>query len=67
MMLNFFFEGSVVLVVVFVQNVYKVQSYLVAKYYLVDQYSSCYFIDYYKFIDFDSNNLCLLNSVVDFL
>ena len=45
MMLNFVFEGRIVLVVVFVQIVCKVQIYLFGKCFLVNQLSSCFFVD----------------------
>ena len=39
MMLNFAFEGRIVLIVGFVQIVCKVQTYLFGKYYLVNQFA----------------------------
>ena len=44
-MLSFVFEGRVVLIVMFVQNVCKVQEHLVVIYDLVDQNSSGYFVN----------------------
>ena len=43
MLLNFVFEGKIVLFVVFVRSACRVQKYLVENYYLVDQYFSSFF------------------------